>query len=152
MGVVLFGKDTVGEYKRWVASIPADATPQSGSMHVAQMLRHLRFTFEISMGEAKGEDISNILTRTVVRWVFFHWITRWPGGKFKAPAYFTPAPEASVEVERELLEAAMDRFCTAVTAEPSRVEPSPLFGDITLDYWRRVHGVHCAHHLRQFRV
>ncbi len=123
-----------------------------GEMDAAMMFRHLRFNFDLSLGKEKGKDISNVLTRTVLKWLFFHVFTNWPKGKLKAPPYFFPELDGEFEEERRMLEAAMEEFCAAVAEEPERIAPTPLLGRVKLDYWRRIHGIHCDHHLRQFGV
>lgn len=115
-------------------------------------MSHLRHTFQISLGEIEEADTSNFFMRTVGRILAFHVFTKWPGGRIKAPDSWTPEPTAAFEVERDQALAALDRFVEAATVDPTRRTVSPLLGPITLDYWQHVHGVHLAHHLRQFGV
>jgi hypothetical protein len=115
-------------------------------------MAHIRHTLQVSLGEIEVQDASNIVMRTVGRILAFHIFTRWPGGKIKAPPEWTPEPAAEFEVERDQALATLDRFVEAATLDPTRRTISPLLGPITLDYWQHVHGVHLAHHFRQFGV
>lgn len=145
-----FNRETFPGYWERVASISEDARPRWGRLPPVQLMRHLCFTFELSLGERTEPDISNALTRTLGKWLFFHVFTRWPGGVVKAPASFTPAAEGSFAEERAALEAAMRRFLDALDEDPDRNAPSPLLGPLPLAYWQRIHGIHCSHHLRQY--
>lgn len=133
-----------------LCAIRADTQPRWGRLTPAALMAHLRYSVEVSLGERDARDESNWFTRTVGRVVFFHWFTRWPRGVLKAKPGWTPLPRDDFETERHALVAAVERFVAAAEREPDRVTISPLLGPLTLAYWRRIHGVHFAHHLRQF--
>ena len=60
--------------------------------------------------------------------------------------------EGDIEEEKATLIAAMDRFVEAADKDPAAKALSPEFGWMRLDFWRKVHGIHTEHHLRQFGV
>jgi len=134
-----------------VARIESDEQRQWGMLGPAALLRHLRFTFEISLGEATSPDISNWFTRSVFKWGAFSAMP-WPKGKIKAPDDFTPEPDGDVDAEREQLVEVMRRFVETAEAEPNRVGVSPMFGPMSMRYWQKAHGKHVEHHLRQYNV
>lgn len=134
------GRIKTAEQRRW------------GSLDPGGILGHFRQTLALSLGEVReAKDISIPVVRDVLAFLAFRVFTRWPGGVIKAPSYFTPPPEA-VERERAAVIALMERFVDEADRAPKRKTLSPLLGPITLDYWRRVHGKHFAHHFRQYGV
>jgi hypothetical protein len=138
--------------KRLHAIRPED-TPQFGSLTPPALMRHLHRGIEISVEEGDApKDISIPVVRGIFRILFFEIFTKWPGGKIKVPDTLTPAPEGSLDEERDRLIAAMERFIDAAEAEPGRKTPNMAMGPITLKYYRHVHGVHFRHHFRQYNV
>ena len=146
----LLDRSTVGTYVKRLKALEPDRRPEFGRLTATRMMRHLRHTVEVSLGEVAEEDRSNFFTREVFRLLFFHLVTRWPGGKIKAPDNWTPEPEGDFAFEQKKLIEAMERFADSEKCDPHRKTVSPLLGPITLDYWRNVHGVHFSHHFRQF--
>jgi hydroxymethylglutaryl-CoA reductase len=152
MAVMLLNQENLATFERRIEMIAGDARPRWGKLDPARMFRHMRYMLEISLGERQERDMSNIVTRTAVRWLFFHVLTRWPGGLIKAPASYTPTPDGDAEAERALLLEKVRAFTDAAAREPARLAPNPLVGPRSLCYWTRLHGEHLSHHLRQFGV
>lgn len=152
MALRFFTREHAAHYRDRIGRLAPDAPPRFGTLSPTEMLAHLRFTFALSLGEESARDQSNLLTRTLIRWIFFHLVTTWPGGVIKAPPAFTPEPAGEFEAERIRLLDAMDRFLDALDREPDRRTLSPLLGPVTLRYWSRIHGIHLRHHLRQFGI
>lgn len=150
MPVVLLTRESLPRYRERIARITADTPRQWGTMDARRMMAHLTRSIELSLGEQKAPDNSTLLSRTLLRWLFFHVLTNWPKGKIKAPEYFSPEPEGDFAAEQARLLEALERFVAAAEAQPQRREVSELLGPTTLATWRRVHGVHMDHHLRQF--
>ena len=151
MGTVLLTRETAPHFTDRLAKIGPDARGLWGALDPPNLMAHLRRTFEISLGEVDLPDESNILMRTVMKWLAFH-VIPWPKGKIKASASFTPEAKGTFEEERDRLLAAIERFVAAQEADPQRKVRSPVFGLMTLRYWGRVHGKHLDHHLRQHGV
>ena len=57
-----------------------------------------------------------------------------------------------VEAERSQLLDSMRRFVESSESDPERVTLEPMLGRVSLEKWRRIHGVHSDYHLRQFGV
>jgi hypothetical protein len=129
------------------------ATPrQWGAMEIERMLRHLTFSFEMSLGEQTVSDRAVPVVRDLLFVVFFHWFTTWPKGRFRGPAYTCPPPQGDFDVERAAVVDRMWRFVDSLEREPDKNATNPGLGAIPLTKWSRVHGVHMDHHLRQFGV
>lgn len=133
-------------------SLCADTPRQWGTLNPAGMLRHLRFLFDLSLGREPVRDVSLPGVRRLIYWCFFRKFTTWPGGKIKAPSYFTPEAEGDFEHERTKLVASIEAFLDLAGREPARTAVSPMLGPVKLVDWRYIHGAHCDHHLRQFGV
>jgi hypothetical protein len=151
MPAVLLTSQTCPGFKDRLNAIRSDTKPHWGKMDANQLMGHLRRSFEISLNEVEVEDMSNWFSRHVVKFLVFHFFTKWPKG-LKAPDVFFPKTEEGFEKEKQSLFAAMQRFMDAVERDPNRMGLSPFVGPQPLEYWRRIHGVHLSHHLRQFGV
>jgi hypothetical protein len=121
-------------------------------MSVEQMLKHLRNAFEVSLGEKTLPDESTPILRSIIFFVIAHVMTTWPGGRIKAPDYWTPPAEYDFERERKELLGAMDRFLAAYESGPDKVGVHPILGPLTMRKWSQLMGVHMHHHMRQFGV
>ncbi len=152
MPAIPITRETIEHFCKRLNTIQETDQPLWGTMNPARMVRHLRFATEASLGEVEVEDKSNILSRTIIRWLFFHVLTNWPKGKINVPARYIPEPDGDLEAERDALFAALERFLQTAEREPDRRVIHEFFGPVTLDYYRRIHGVHMNHHLRQFGV
>jgi len=156
-----FTKSTFDDYKARLIKISADTDRQWGSMDATQMLRHLRFVFEASMGEvdtrgqaAPGMGFLAYIpgARQLGYLMAFKWFTDWPKGKLKAPDEWMPAADNAYDEEEKLLLKKMNQFVAELEDTPEKRAFSPLLGDIPLTKWSVVHGVHMNHHLKQFGV
>ena len=152
MPVLFLTPQTLDAFITRLEAIPADAQPRWGSMSHAKMLKHLRTVNDMSLGRIEPIDQSNFFSRTVMRFLVFHVFTTWPKGKVKVPDRLTPEPDGNVEEERRRLVEAWREFVEIAEREPNRRGIHPLVGPQPLVYWRRMHGMHIDHHLRQFGV
>lgn len=143
---------TVEGFCSRVAKVSSDAQRQWGKMSAAQMLRHMDFTVQLSLGEATAPDLSLPVLRHLIHFFAFVVFTRWPKGMVKAPRFLFPEPEGDLAAERESLMRNLRRFAEALERNPSKKALNPLQGQITLRRWSRIHGLHLDHHLRQFGV
>lgn len=144
-------RQTLSAFEGRIEALRPGQPPRWGRMTPTQMLAHLHRTLLVSLGEVEVPDRSNWLTRTIGRWLVFH-VLPWPKGRAKSPPEYVAEPAGDFVFERDRLVEAMHRFVEAAETEPERRERSPLLGPMTLRYWRRVHGIHFDHHLRQFGV
>ncbi|MBI1372335.1 MAG: DUF1569 domain-containing protein [Phycisphaera sp.] len=148
---LLLDTATLDEFVARVERVESADQRKWGALSPAGLLAHLTRVIEISLGEYTGEDISNWFTRSIMKWGAFSFMP-WPKGRIKAPDEFTPDPDEDVAGERAKLIDAMKRFVETSQREPDRIGVSPLFGPMTLRFWRRAHGKHFDHHLRQYGV
>lgn len=151
MGFAHLTRPNLEIFRRRVAAVEAHSVRHWGTLEPAQMLAHLRGAVEISLGDVAVKDGSNIFGRTIGCALVFR-VLPWPKGKIKAPEVFFPQADADIAVERQRLEAVVERFVTDAEREPGRIGVHPVFGPLTLRYWQRAHGKHFAHHFEQFGV
>ena len=145
-------RTTLSFFHERVSRLTEGTPRQWGRMDVCRTLRHLTFTFEMSLGEQEVPDKTVPVVRDLVYVVFFRWFTTWPKGRLKGPAYTCPPPQGDFAAERAAVVDRMWRFVDLLEREPDRAAMNPGLGAIPLTKWSRVHGVHLDHHLRQFGV
>lgn len=151
MSATILNRDTIPRFAERLRAIPEQATPLWGRMRPLELMPHLRTNVQFAIEEVVPPDECTWLTRYLLRPLVFH-VIPWPKGRIKGRDYMLPAPEGSLDDERERLIAAMERYVEAAAREPGRVTRNPVFGPMTLRYWGRVIGMHTEHHLRQFGV
>jgi hypothetical protein len=152
MATIDLNRSSAEGFIRRLKAISTSEQRRWGALGPAALMRHLTYVFEASLGEQQAEKVFVPMPRFVLWYLFFVWFTRWPEGKIKAPESFCPDGEGALEEERARCIAALERFVGALEARPDRKGFSPLLGNIPLRRWSRVHGVHLAHHLRQYGV
>ncbi|MBI2432085.1 MAG: DUF1569 domain-containing protein [Candidatus Hydrogenedentes bacterium] len=152
MAGIPFNVQTLGTFEARLLSLQPESSRQWGTMDLVTMLRHLRFVFEVSLGEQRLPDESWPVIRRAFYFLLFRALTNWPKGKIKAPAAFFPTPETDFEGEREALRAIMRRFAETARKHPEHRAVSTFLGAIPLREWVYVHGAHCNHHFRQYGV
>jgi hypothetical protein len=144
-------RETLRQYKQRFDALTMSSQRKWGTLMPDGMLVHLRGVAELSLEERTAPDISNFFMRSIGRWLVFY-VLPWPKGKIKVPPEWTPAPEGTLDEERARLFATMERFVERSAQEPNRIVLHPMFGQCTLKFWQRMHGVHFNHHLRQFSL
>lgn len=142
--------DTISGFKMRFEALRADSERKFGTLDPAGMMRHMRNVMETGLGEVSYPDQSKPIVSKLMLFITTRIITTWPGGKIKAPDFWTPPAEEDFEKERELLIASMERFAEKAAQEPSTVVTNPFFGAMTLAQWALLDGIHLHHHLRQF--
>lgn len=153
MAIIDLTAENLDACKEQVKRLNADSERQWGEMDVVRMLRHLRTTIAISLGEVEEvKDISVPLVRNLVWFLFFVVFNSFPKSKLKAPDYWTPACDADFDSERGQLLSDMDRFVERLKKDPNEKQITPLIGPLTLTKWAHFHGVHFNHHLKQFGI
>lgn len=142
------------DLRRRLSTLRADTPARWGRMDASAMLRHLRASIGMSLGEVEVPRLVPNWIGAPVGWLFTHVLTRWPrslGGRNPPVASLHPEPaRESFEELRTALVSALATFVEARRAEPQRHTLHPVFGDLTLERWGRVHALHLEHHLRQF--
>lgn len=147
-----FSRATESEFIDRLNNLRANSPAVFGTMDTTRMMRHMRTSFETAVGETDLPDSSIPVLRGVIFFLITRLITTWPGGRLKAPDYWSPSAEHSFEEEKRLLVEVIGRFLAALDADPERRSRHPIFGPLTLRQWSRLSGLHMHHHLRQFSV
>lgn len=145
-------RETAPQFLARIEKLRADTPRRFGTMDTNKMLRHMRNALETSVGETDFPDISVPLVRRILYFLVCNIITTWPGGRLKAPDFWSPPPDHTFEEEKALFLVASNRFMDALASRPDQIARHPIFGPLTLQKWSRLHGIHLHHHLRQFGV
>ena len=143
---------TADHFRERLAKLEPDSERRFGTLDPAAMLRHMRLACEVGAGEVEVEDESTPVVRSVMFFVITRIMTTWPGGRIKAPDFWTPPADHEFEEERTALLAAMDRFNEKLEKEPDSRAANPVLGSLSTRQWSRLTGIHFHHHLRQFGV
>lgn len=134
-----------------INQLKPDSERRFGTMDANQMMRHMRNALETSMGEVEMPGKGIPVVGKLVYFTITHLMTTWPGGKIKAPDYWSPPADREFEEERKALLAAVDRF-TEHYASGKPTAPHPMLGKLKPAQWARLNGLHFQHHFRQFGV
>jgi hypothetical protein len=152
MPAVALTRQTAADFTGRVEALRVDSTRKFGKMSVERMLKHLRNAFEVALGEKTLPDESKPILRDIAYFVIARVMTTWPGGRIKAPDYWSPPADYDFEGERRALLAAMNRFLEAFEKSPDQIGLHPLLGPLSMRKWSQLMGVHMHHHMRQFGV
>lgn len=119
-----------------------------GTMNVEEMLWHCRCQLELALGVISSSSKAKGLIATPLgRWLSLY-TAPWPRGAITAPQMNVGKVNPQVqsfEKEHKLL---LERLEQTVARE--RLQPHPLFGEISQKDWGRLIWKHLDHHLRQF--
>jgi len=141
---------TLDAYQDRLNRLTPQHAPRWGGMNTAAMTAHLRRAVEMSLDEQAIPDVSNVFSRHVIKVFALFTPMPWPQGGVKVPPELTPEPQGDFEAERDQLLQTLRRFLQTAEAEPKRTYRHPLFGNLKLRTWQRLHGRHLHHHLSQF--
>lgn len=124
---------------------------QWGEMTPHQMICHLSDSFKSKLGEKENSSVSNLFTRTVMKWFALYAPLPWPHGVKTMPEMdqeIGGTPPDDFERDRRQLVELIERF--TAPAKGAEFHPHPFFGDMSDAEWMRWGYLHCDHHLRQF--
>jgi hypothetical protein len=152
MPAVALTRETHSDFTRRVKALRGDSQRKFGKMPIEQMLKHLRNAFEVALGEKTLPDESKPIVRDILYFLIARLITTWPGGRLKAPDYWSPPADYDFIRERDELLAVMNRFLAAYEAAPDKIGVHPILGPLSMRKWSQLMGVHINHHMRQFGV
>lgn len=132
-----------------------DRPARWGRMTARQMVCHVADPLRIALGELEVPDASNLLTRTVLRWMVLAGVPA-PRGKVKTyPEIDQVAgggtPPQEFEADVDALRDLVARF-VARAASGGHLVPSPAFGALSPRAYGRLMYLHLDHHLDQFGV
>jgi hypothetical protein len=152
MPAVALTRQTLPDFTRRVQALRSDSPRKFGKMPIEQMLKHLRNAHEVALGEKSMPDESKPIIRDILYFVIARLLTTWPGGRIKAPDYWSPPADFDFEGERKGLLGAMTRFVDSLEKSPDKATVHPMLGPLTQRKWSQLNGVHINHHMRQFGV
>ncbi|HRK36636.1 MAG TPA: DUF1569 domain-containing protein [Candidatus Hydrogenedentes bacterium] len=146
-----FDHDFVNETAARLNRIKVEAKPLWGTMTAEQMFGHLAGALRFAMGRGPEEpDRSTWFTRRVIAPLLLRGILKTPrnvkGIRFAKPS--EPLPVSDAETVHALLES----YLAAVQSGELNPPDHPMFGNIGVDGWAKLHVLHFDHHLRQFGV
>ena len=150
MAVLPYTKDCEEHYASRLGGLTADSERKFGTMDATKMLRHMRLSYETACGETDLEIKPIPVLSPILLYVFSNVLKTWPGGKIKAPDFWSPPAEGEFDEEMKLITEAQSRFLAKLASSPNEVNAHPIFGKMTVAQWSRLLGPHLNHHLRQF--
>ena len=148
-GNLFFTEGKRREFRQRIESVTLQSPRQWGTMEVDQMLQHLNLACGGSLGFYDLPDESNLVTRTVGKWVTVDWFADQPVG-LRLPKGFKIPHSQRFEFAHEkaqlltVVEAAWQARTDAAW------KPHPLFGRMTPRQWGKLLQMHVDYHLRQF--
>jgi hypothetical protein len=122
-----------------------------GRMTSHQMLCHLSDSFKGVIGEKPLGHKSNIISRSLIKWIALKAPVSWPHGVKTMPEMdqaIGGTPPAEFDLDRQSLEALIGRI-TGVSRDFQWTQ-HPAFGRLSEWEWQRWAFLHVDHHLRQF--
>jgi hypothetical protein len=116
MAIHAYLLNTVDHFEERLNKLAADSERQFGTLDSTNMLRHMRKSIEsaVGVGAEDVQDISKPIVRTVVFFIVTRVIKQWPGGKIKAPRYWTPIAEGDFNEELALIKASAKAYLEAL--------------------------------------
>jgi uncharacterized protein with PIN domain len=140
------------EILRRLRTVCPDSARRFGKMSAHQMVCHLGDSFRAMMGRRPVSHESNVLGRTVVKWIALYGPFRWPTGYPTRPELDQVAGSGTAPGEFERDVANLEALVDEVTAAARRFawEAHPVFGRMADSAWLRWAYLHMDHHLRQF--
>lgn len=143
---------TMNSVRERIGKLTADSKPLWGKMNVGQMLCHCNDGCQMSMGKLEVGDTSNILSRTLFKFLVLN-VIKMPKDAPTAAELDQMkdgTPPEDFERDREMLLASLAEVSSMpIDSGPVR---HPFFGNMTRTQWSRLGYKHIDHHLRQFGV
>jgi Protein of unknown function (DUF1569) len=138
------------ECKARIQRLDPEASRKWGHMTARQMVCHLNDSFYVAMGKKYASPATNVLQRTLVKWVALRAPIRWPPGVPTRPEIEQGrggTPPGDWEHDCAELLGLIDAFANLQT-----FGVHPAFGEMSQRDWMTWGYRHVDHHLRQFGV
>jgi oxepin-CoA hydrolase / 3-oxo-5,6-dehydrosuberyl-CoA semialdehyde dehydrogenase len=134
-----------------LSALRDDTRPGWGKMTAQQMVEHLIWAVDLSIGKAEAE--CTFPEVQCERLKAFLYDSRPTPREFQNPALaaghptlrYAGAADATAALRREV-----GLFLDQAVAMPGATRMHPVFGPIAAEEWARSHFKHCYHHLLQF--
>ena len=146
MGSILNETDRA-EISRRMASLSASSVRRWGSMDVTKMLKHLRLSSSMTLGDLPVASKSKRVFQIFPLKHLILYVVPFPKGAPTAPE-LKPADAASFEEERAAVLELLERIGTG--PQEGAGPAHPLFGPLTWREWGVATYKHTDHHLKQF--
>ena len=124
-----------------------ETRPEWGGFTAPRMICHLADQLRVALGDLPTVDRSNVLTRSLLRWLVVHTGFEAPPGKVATVPEMLHTQPTSWADDCGSLERLVERLVTS-----EGLKPHPAFGPLSKDEWGRLSWKHIDHHLRQFGV
>jgi hypothetical protein len=139
-----------------IDALTSESTPLWGKMSVCQMLVHCDLQLQIATGELVTKDLSNPLTRTLVKFLVLQFDgmiqKNMPTAK---ELYMTGSKPKPVPGNIDSSKQALKDIVTKIANWDEKRHPlnaHPFFGKLNKKQWGRLAYLHLNHHLNQFGV
>ena len=136
-----------------LAALDAGARPGWGAMTAQQMVEHLQWGFEVSIGRVAVDCTVAEAKRARLKPFLFNGTPM--VHEFRNPALASGLPalrHAGLAEARAALALEADRFLAHERSAPEAVHTHPVFGPLSVEEWARAHFKHAYHHLLQFAL
>ncbi len=148
-----FDEPFVEEVMRRLSAIPHDATPQWGKLRKDTLTEHLIWVLQHSMGESQqvpyyGTWFSSRIVGPLFIWGLIPVVKNLQLPSVLQQRGITMREPGTLSD----LHALMKRYISLVQADAFTPAPHPIFDDVGIDGWERIHVRHFLYHLRQFSV
>ncbi|MBK7910648.1 DUF1569 domain-containing protein [Candidatus Pollutiaquabacter sp.] len=134
-----------------IQNLNADAERKWGTMNVHQMVVHCSDPIREVLGIRPTRNLSNLLLRTVGKWMALYG-PEWQKGKFPTSPDYDQlkkgTPPTTFESDREQLQRLLEKVRELPLNHPMPAHPA--FGKMSRKEWGRLGYRHLDHHLRQF--
>ncbi len=144
-------RDYAEELMRRLKTLGPETRPRWGSLTPETLVRHLVWTMLHSMDRShKVPFFGNWFTRRLVGPVVLSgWIPI--PQNLRLPGHLAAQGIEALEPGGlDTLAALLDEYLALVQSGELKTGLHPVFGDIGIDGWARVHVLHFEHHCRQF--
>lgn len=135
-----------------IERITPESQRQWGKMNPHQMICHCADQLRFATGEKMGKDFSNILLRTVGKWLILAGMG-FPKNSPTLPELDVVKGTGSQPVDFAHDVDALKNLVHTVANPTTRLTTAhPAFGTTNREEWTRLAWLHLDHHLRQFGV
>lgn len=133
-----------------IGKLDHNAVRQWGRMTAHEMVCHLNDSFRVATGEKHASPDTNLLKRTVFKWVALHTSLPWPHGVATRPELL-PGHGGTPPTDWTRDHSELQKLVPAFAARQN-YGFHPLFGEMSKADWLIWAYRHIDHHLRQFGV
>jgi Protein of unknown function (DUF1569) len=141
--------DVLSEIRERLRSVRIDDHALWGSMTAKQMVRHLRCSCEVALGERSVEPRQGFAP-VLMKFLALRTGVRWPKNVETTPELKRAMKERSSSSEFDVqVCSAIDKIQILATGT-QYAAAHPMFGPMSDKDWKRWGYLHADHHLRQF--